>query len=120
VGCVSQCPVPSDASEGGRQHVACVHCLWHGHCSLAIGSADVDELEDTLERGDKHLLSSKEAVEAHTVLAMGVLFFLGVRIRVVSDPLDVCSSHILLRPRKGICFHPGSGDIAGGDTAFGV
>jgi hypothetical protein len=38
----------------------------------------VDELEDTLERGDKLFLSSKDAVEARTVLAMGVCYsFLG-------------------------------------------
>jgi hypothetical protein len=62
-----------------------VHCLraWallarYWYCSLAIGSADVDKLEDTLERGDKLFLSSKDAVEACTVLAMGVCYsFLG-------------------------------------------
>jgi hypothetical protein len=55
-----------------------------GRCSLAIGSAHADELEDALERGDRRVLRSKEAEEARSALAMGVcLSFLGRRI--VSD-----------------------------------
>ena len=48
-----------------------------GRCSLAIGSARADELEDALERGERRVLSCKEAEEARTALTMGVyaLFF---------------------------------------------
>lgn len=42
-----------------------------GRCSLAIGSAHADELEDALERGDRRVLSSKEAEEARTALKTG-------------------------------------------------
>ena len=54
-----------------------------GRCSLAIGSAHADELEDALERGDRGVLSSKEAEEARTALVAGLcLSFLGVSHRV--------------------------------------
>jgi hypothetical protein len=66
-----------------------------GRCSLAIGSADADELKDTLSVVIKHVLSSKEAVEAHTALVMGVSF-LGGCIRVMADPPYICPSHVLL------------------------
>ncbi|KAH9043993.1 hypothetical protein EDB84DRAFT_1266382 [Lactarius hengduanensis] len=35
-----------------------------GRCWLAIGSAHADELEDALERGDRRILSSKDAEDA--------------------------------------------------------
>ena len=44
-----------------------------GRCSLAIGSARADELEDALERGDKLVLNTKEAEEARAALVTGVL-----------------------------------------------
>jgi hypothetical protein len=46
-----------------------------GRCSLAIGSAHADELEDALERGDRRVLRSKEAEEARSALAMAISFF---------------------------------------------
>jgi hypothetical protein len=46
-----------------------------GRCSLAIGSARADELEDALERGDRRVLSSKEAEEARTAYATAISFF---------------------------------------------
>ena len=47
-----------------------------GRCSLAIGSARADELEDALERCDRRVLGSKEAEEARTALATGVYHLL--------------------------------------------
>ena len=48
-----------------------------GRCSLAMGSARADELEDALERGDRRVLSCKEAEEARKALTTGMcaLFF---------------------------------------------
>ncbi|KAH8989459.1 hypothetical protein EDB92DRAFT_870430 [Lactarius akahatsu] len=46
-----------------------------GRCWLAIGSAHADELEDALERGDRRILSSKDAEDARTALATAISFF---------------------------------------------
>ena len=44
-----------------------------GRCSLVIGSAHADEMEDTLERGDASVLFSKEAEDARAGLSNGEL-----------------------------------------------
>ncbi|CAL1713945.1 unnamed protein product [Somion occarium] len=46
-----------------------------GRCWLVMGSARAEELEEALERGEMHVLSSEDAEEARDALSMAIAFF---------------------------------------------